>query len=101
MHSDRNGTYTAVAIFVLQTVGSGVAIYGIPIYIAAFLRSGTVGAASLSLASTAFFITGALSGPAVSRFGQHNPIKALLGAALTGTAAITAMAVHPSAPVVI
>lgn len=101
MHSDRNGAHTAVAIFVLQTMGSGIAVYGIPLYIAVFLRSGTVGAASLSLASTAFFITGALSAPVVSRFGQHNPIRALLAAVLTGTAAIAAMAVHPSAPVVI
>src|SRR4051794_6672987 len=91
----------AVAIFVLQTAGSGVAIYGIPIYIAAFLRSGTVDPAVLSLASTGFFVVGAVSGPVFSRFGQHRPNLVMLCAVLGGTAAITAMAARPGAPIVI
>jgi MFS family permease len=92
---------TGLAIFVLQTAGSGVAVYGIPIYIAAFLRSGTVDPALLSLASTGFFVAGAFSGPVFTRFGQHRPNLVMLCAVLGGTAAIAAMAVRPSAPVVI
>src|SRR5262245_30619693 len=92
---------TAIAIFVLQTAGSGVAVYGIPIYIAAFLRSGTVGAATLSVASTGFFVVGALTGPLFGRFGQRRPNVVMLCAVLGGTAAIAAMAAHPGGPVVI
>jgi MFS family permease len=76
-------------------------VYGIPIYIAAFLRSGTVGAAELSLASTGFFVVGALTGPVFSRLGQRRPNVVMLCAVLGGTAAITAMAVRPTGPVVI
>jgi MFS family permease len=101
MRSDRKATPVAVAIFVLQTAGSGVAVYGIPIYIAAFLRSGTVSAAELSLASTGFFVVGALTGPVFSRFGQRSPNVVMLSAVLGGTAAITAMAVNPGGTVVI
>ncbi|GAA3552239.1 hypothetical protein GCM10022222_39820 [Amycolatopsis ultiminotia] len=101
MQPDRKTTRTAVAIFVLQTAGSGVAVYGIPIYIAAFLRSGTVAPAELSLASTAFFLVGALSGPAFSAVGQRRPNAVMSGAVLGGAAALTAMAVHPSGPVVV
>ena len=97
---ERTGRIAA-AVFVLQTAGSGVAVYGIPIYIAVFLRSGTVGAAALSVASTGFFLVGALSGLAFGRFGQRHPTAVLAGAVLAGTAAIEAMAVHPDAAVVI
>jgi len=48
----QQATRVAIAVFVLQTVGSGVAVYGIPIYIAVFLRSGTISAAALSIAGT-------------------------------------------------
>ncbi|MFL6121255.1 MFS transporter [Actinophytocola sp.] len=91
----------AVAIFVLQTAGSGVAVYGIPIYIAALLRSGTMGAAELSLASTGFFVVGALTGPVFGRFGQRRPNLVMLCAVLGGTAAVTAMAARPSGVVVV
>jgi MFS family permease len=91
----------AVAIFVLQTAGSGVAVYGIPIYIAAFLRSGTVGAAELSLASTGFFVVGAVTGPFFGRFGQRRPNWTMLCAVLGGAAAVSAMAAAPTGPVVI
>jgi MFS family permease len=91
----------AIAIFVLQTAGSGVAVYGIPIYIAAFLRAGTVDPAVLSLASSGFFVVGAVTGPVFSRFGQHRPNVTMLCAVLGGTAAIAAMAVQPGGPVVI
>src|SRR3712207_75418 len=101
MRSDRKAAPVAVAIFVLQTAGSGVAVYGIPIYIAAFLRSGTVSAAELSLASTGFFLVGAVTGPLFGRFGQHRPNLVMLAAVLGGTAAITAMAVRPTGIVVI
>ncbi|MTD52976.1 YbfB/YjiJ family MFS transporter [Amycolatopsis pithecellobii] len=101
MRPDRKATPVAVAIFLLQTAGSGVAVYGIPIYIAAFLRSGAVSAGELSVASTGFFVVGALAGPAFSRFGRHRPNLVMLGAVLAGTAAIAAMAVQPSGPVVI
>jgi MFS transporter len=97
----RSDAKAAVAIFVLQTAGSGVAVYGIPIYIAAFLRSGTVAPAVLSLASTGFFVVGALTGPVFGRFGQRSPNVVMLCAVLGGTAAITAMAVHPAGVVVI
>ncbi|MGW6901929.1 MFS transporter [Streptomyces sp. NBC_00624] len=101
MYSVRKATPVAVAIFVLQTAGSGVAVYGIPIYIAAFLRSGTVGAAELSLASTGFFLVGALTGPLFGWLGQRRPNLVMLGAVLGGTAAIAAMAIHPTGIVVI
>ncbi len=101
MRPDRKATPVALAVFVLQTAGSGVAVYGIPIYIAAFLHSGTVGAAELSLASTGFFVTGALTGPLFGRFGQRSPNLVMLGAVLGGTAAIAAMAVRPTGIVVI
>jgi MFS family permease len=101
MRSDRKATPVAVAIFVLQTAGSGVAVYGIPIYIAAFLRSGAVSAAELSLASTGFFVVGAVTGPVFGRFGQRSPNLVMLGAVLGGTAAITAMAAEPTGVVVI
>lgn len=90
-----------VAIFVLQTAGSGVAVYGIPIYIAVFLSSGTVSAGALSVAGTGFFLVGALSGPVFGRFGQRRPRAVLLGAVASGAVAIAAMAVHPDAVVVI
>ncbi|MDX2702786.1 hypothetical protein PV350_07960 [Streptomyces sp. PA03-6a] len=101
MRPDRKATPVAVAVFVLQTAGSGVAVYGIPVYIAAFLRSGTVSAAGLSLASTGFFVVGALTGPLFARLGQRRPNLVMLGAVLGGTAAITAMAVRPTGIVVI
>ncbi|MFB7291856.1 MFS transporter [Actinacidiphila glaucinigra] len=101
MRPDRKATPVAVAVFVLQTAGSGVAVYGIPVYIAAFLRSGTVSAAGLSLASTGFFVVGALTGPVFGRFGQRRPNLVMLGAVLGGTAAIAAMAVRPTGAVVI
>jgi hypothetical protein len=97
----RSHARVAVAIFVLQTVGSGVAVYGIPIYIAGFLRSDTVAPAVLSLASTGFFVVGALTGPVFGRFGQRRPNVVMLWAVLGGTAAIAAMAVHPGGVVVI
>ena len=101
MQPDHPTTRVAVAIFVLQTAGSGIAVYGIPIYIAAFLRSGTVNPAELSLASTAFFLAGALAGPAISGAGQRSPNGVLLGSVLGAAAAIAALAVDPSGPVVI
>ncbi|WIX98365.1 hypothetical protein QRX60_30395 [Amycolatopsis mongoliensis] len=101
MRTDLPTTRVAVAIFVLQTAGSGVAVYGIPIYIAAFLRSGTVHPAELSLASTAFFLAGALAGPAFGGAGRRTPNAVLLGSVLGAAAAITALAVAPSGPVVI
>ena len=91
----------ATAVFVLQTAGSGVAVYGIPVYLAVFLRSGTVGAAALSVASTGFFLVSAVSGLAFGRFGLHRPATVLTGAVLTGTAAIAALAARPDAAVVI
>lgn len=97
---ERTGRIAA-AVFVLQTAGSGVAVYGIPIYIAAFLQSGVLSAAILSVASTGFFLVGALSGLAFGRFGQGRPATVLLGAVLAGTAAIALMAVRPDALVVI
>ncbi|MEU6346986.1 MFS transporter [Streptomyces sp. NPDC046977] len=101
MRPDRKATPVAVAVFVLQTAGSGVAVYGIPIYIAAFLRSGTVSAAELSIGSTGFFVVGALTGPLFARLGQRSPNLVMLGAVLGGTTAITAMAVRPTGIVVI
>ncbi|GAA5166014.1 MFS transporter [Amycolatopsis dongchuanensis] len=101
MRSDRNTTPVAIAVFVLQTAGSGVAVYGIPIYLAAFLRSGLVGAAQLSLASTAFFLVGAVTGPVFSRYGRHRPNLVLCCAVLGGAAAIAAMGLAPNGPVVI
>lgn len=101
MRTDHPTTRVAVAIFVLQTAGSGVAVYGIPIYLAAFLRSGTVHPVELSLASTAFFLAGALAGPAMSGAGQRSPNGVLLGSVLGAAAAITALAVDPAGPVVI
>lgn len=91
----------ATAVFALQTLGSGVAVYGIPIYIAEFLRSGTLSAAVLSVASTVFFVAGALSGLAFGRFGLRNPTAVQLGAVVAGSAAIAAMAARPDAFVVI
>jgi MFS family permease len=97
----QQSTRVAIAVFVLQTVGSGVAVYGIPIYIAVFLRSGTVSAGALSIAGTSFFLVGALSGLAFGRFGRRDPAAVMLGAVLVGTAAIAALGARPGTVMVI
>lgn len=91
---DRRRGRIAAAIFVLQTIGSGVAVYALPIYLAVFLTSGLAEPATLSAAGTAFFLASACSGMIFGLVDRRGAVPALAVAATGGALAIAGLALH-------
>lgn len=91
----------AVSIFVLQTAGSGIAVYAVPIYIAAFLRLNLLSSTAVTVASTVFFLVSAMSGVVFGRLGRRFTIPCLVAAASVSAGAVASMALWPVTPVLV
>ncbi len=91
----------AGSIFALQTAGSGVAVYALPVYLAAFLARRLAEPGALSIAGTMFFVASACSGVLFGYMPRQYAVVILASAIALGGAALTTLAVEPRGAVII
>lgn len=96
----RDGSYaavTAAGVFVLQTAASGIASYGIPVFVAHFLQAGVASAQTLGVASSCASVAGALSGLAFGRTGAARYVPVLAASGALAAVALVVIGLAPGA----
>lgn len=75
-----HGWYLVAAVFVLLTVVSGLTVYGLSVYLHAFVAEGRFSLGQVSFASGAFSAAGGLAGPAVGRMLDRHDARLVMTA---------------------
>jgi len=86
------GGRVVTGCFIVLTVSAGLSFYGLAVYLNAFSKEKGWSLASISLATTVFFVVGGVVGVAVARVIARRDVRAVIvGGALLGGAALAAL----------
>ena len=86
------GTRVVAGCFIILTTSSGLSFYGLAVYLNAFSKERGWSLASISLATTLFFLVGGFVGLTIARvIARHDVRVSLVAGGLLGGAALAAL----------